>query len=161
MRTFLLQDGDRKHVLHYDGHRAIVYDHNGRSYNFPREASDLDVAKASAWEILARISRAIAVAEDKRDALEALAQRCREGWVPTPAEIPTGIKKRTMHHTNMAVDALAYPDDLDGQFNQPATRIMGTPTDGSLRGSGEILWLAPDRSYAVCDDTFYWLPPSE
>jgi hypothetical protein len=149
----ILEDGSRVRTIYVDSHRVDVFDSKDRFYRIRSDLRDLETA--TTWEILAHVTPAIAVEEDKRDALDALAERCRDGWIPTPGEIPRGIRQVTLTHSSMAIDGIAFPESDD--FYSPATKLMGRDADGRGHASGTILWIAPDRSFAVCDDGFWWM----
>ena len=151
----ILENENRMRTIYVDRHHIDVFDSKDRIYKIRSDLRDLDLETATTWEILARVTPAIAVEEDKRDAIEAVAQRCREGWMPTPGEIPPGIRQTTLTHSTMAVDGIAYPES--DEFYSPATKIMGRDADGRGHATGTILWIAPDRSFAVCDDGVWWM----
>jgi hypothetical protein len=156
----ILENEHRVRSLYVDRYRIDVHENRDRSYKIGTDVlRDLDLEKATAWEILARVSPAIAVEEDKRDALEELAQRAREGWTPTPGKVVLGVRQRTLRNSTFAVDAIAYPES--SEWYSPATKLMGTDTDGNFKPSDTILWIAADRSWAICEDGLYWLPAPE
>ena len=160
MRTFVIAEiggNHRTRTLQYDGIRLIIGD-AGNDYALHHSQPRLDVETATPWEILSLVTPVIAMEVNRRIALDELAQRCRKGWKATPGEIPSKVHQRTLSNAKLAVDGLAYPDDMDGLYYLPATRIMGIATDGGRGWTGEILWIAADQSYAVCDNGFYWLP---
>jgi hypothetical protein len=151
----ILENEYRMRTIHVDRYRIDVFDSKDRKYMIRSDLRDLDVDTATAWEILARITPAIAAEEDKRDALDALADRCRSGWTPTPGEIPGGMPQTTLTHWTMAVDGIAFPES--DEWYSPATKLMGRDADGRGHATGTILWIAADRSFAVCDDGVWWM----
>jgi hypothetical protein len=159
MRTLVISEHHRGvraiRTLHVEHHRLIVFDREDRTFRLDFDLDDLEIEKASAWELLARVAPAIAVEEDRRDALDALAERCRTGWVPTPIN-RMFVRQRTLTDSHLAINAIAYPDDEE--FYSPATKLLGRDAEGHVQVTGEILWIAADRSYAICDDGLWWLP---
>lgn len=156
----IFENEHRVRTLYVDHYRIDVHESRDRSYKIRSDVlRDLDLDTATAWEILARVAPAIAVEEDKRDALDELARQAREGWTPAPDEIPHGVRQRTLRNSTLAVDAIAYPES--NEWYSPATKLMGTEPNGDFRPSDTILWIAADRSWAICEDGFYWLPATE
>lgn len=147
----IIEDGHRARSLYVNSGRVEVFDKD-RNFRFHSDLSGIDTT----WQLLSRIAPEIVALEAKALKLEALAGRCRTGWTPVAVEIDRDIRQRSLTVWNMAIDGLRYPDDL-GIFYLPATKILGRDPEGRGRGTGEILWIAADLTYAVCDDGLYWL----
>lgn len=112
-------------------------------------------------QIMARITPHVVAAEARAIEIEMLADRCRTGWIPVSEEIAADVRQRTIRGATFGVDLLRYPDDPDLAQYSRATLLMGRDETGrTLVMTGEILWIDADRSYAVCEDGFWWLSAS-
>jgi hypothetical protein len=148
----VIEDGEsRARSLYVFGNRVIITDRDRRIEFRVRELIDDDPV----WLMLSKLAPHIMAASDRAEAIERLADRCRTGWIPVAGEIDPLVPQRTMLRCTFAVDAMRYPDFED--FYSPATKLLGRDDAGFGMTSGEILWIAADLSFAICDDGMWWL----
>jgi hypothetical protein len=151
----IIEDGaDRVRSIYIEPNGSVRVFDKDRKFRF---GADLTGAETT-WQILARISSAIVAAEARAIKIEALADRCRTGLLPVAGEIDPVVPQRTLVNARFALDLLRYPDDPDLAQYSRATLLMGRDEAGRTLVTGEILWIAADRSYAVCEDGLWWTP---
>jgi hypothetical protein len=151
----LIEDGaDRVRSLYVNDRGDVTVFDRDRKFRF-----FCDIAGAvTTWKLMARITPYVVASETRAIVIEMLADRCRTGWIPVPEEIAADVRQRKIRGATFAVDLLRYPDDPDLAQYSRATLLMGRDESGRALGTGEILWIAADRSYAVCEDGFWWSP---
>jgi hypothetical protein len=114
-----------------------------------------DIAGAeTTWQIMARITPHVVAAEARAIGIEALADRCRTGWLPVAEEIDADVQQRTMLRSGFGVDLMRYPDDPEFAEYSRATLLMGRDQAGHALVTGEILWIDAAQRWAVCEDGF-------
>ncbi|MBN9007152.1 MAG: hypothetical protein J0H40_17275 [Rhizobiales bacterium] len=157
MRAFTLLEGETSaRMIRVRGNGTIIVHEGGRRRLHAR-VTDLD-RNASTWALLARVVPAIAHAESVRSKIDRLVERAMTGWTPASDEIDADIPQRTLKEAVFATDLLAFPDDPDLMHYSRAYRLLGRDESGFGASVGEILWIAANREWAICDDGFWWLP---
>jgi hypothetical protein len=150
----IIEDGERARSVYVrDDGDVTVFDRD-RKFRF---RSDIAGAETT-WQIMARVTPHVVAAEARAIAIETLADRCRTGWIPVAGEIDVDVPQRTIRGVTFGVDLLRYPDDPDLAQYSRATLLMGRDEAGRTLVTGEILWIAADQSYAVCEDGLWWTP---
>jgi formate-dependent phosphoribosylglycinamide formyltransferase (GAR transformylase) len=86
--------------------------------------------------------------------------RCDIAGAKTTWQIMTRITPHVVAAEARAIEIEALADrcsdDPEVMEYSRATLLMGRDEAGSALVTGEILWIAADRSYAVCEDGFWW-----
>lgn len=103
------------------------------------------------------LERLLAAAPRIEDYVVRLLERLQTGWQPCNDEIDMRIRQRRLTDWRFAVDLLAYPDDAEVSGWARAEKLIGYGDDGRMMWTGEILWIAADQSWALCEDNFWWL----
>jgi hypothetical protein len=148
----IIEDGERARSVYVRADGDVTVFDRDRKFRFR-----CDIAGAeTTWQIMARVTPHVVAAEARAIKIEALADRCRTGWLPVAEKIDADVPQRTMLHSGFGVDLMRYPDDPEVMEYSRATLLMGRDEAGSALVTGEILWIAADRSYAVCEDGFWW-----
>jgi hypothetical protein len=151
----IIEDGaDRVRSIYVEPNGSVRVFDKDHKFRFGADISGIETT----WEILARITPGIVAAEARAIKIEALADRCRTGWLPVAGEIDPDVPQRTLLNARFGVDLLRYPDDpVFWEFGR-ATSLVGRDEAGRTLVSGEILWIEAGREWAVCEDGFWWMP---
>jgi hypothetical protein len=150
--TIIEEDGVRSLYVRADGD-VTVFDRD-RKFRFR-----CDIAGAeTTWQIVARVTPHVVAAEARAIGIEALADRCRTGWLPVAEEIDADVPQRTIRSATFGVDLMRYPDDPELMAYSRATLLMGRDETGRALVTGEILWIDAAQRWAVCEDGFWWTP---
>jgi hypothetical protein len=147
------EDGERARSIYVRADGDVTVFDLDRKFRFR-----CDIAGAeTTWQIMARVTPHVVAAEALAIEIEALADRCRTGWLPVAEEIDADVPQRTIRSATFGVDLLRYPDDPEVMEYSRATLLMGRDQAGHAVATGDILWIAADGSYAVCEDGFWWM----